>query len=172
MKKKVLASVLSAAMLASLMAGCGSTTAATTASSAPASSAAASTAAADEGKVLNIQCWNEEFKSRVTDHYPGYEKVDDTHGKIGDVTVNWTITPTDDNAYQNNLDSILPGNADASADDKVDIFLMEADYALKYVNSDTTMSLKDLGITDDDLSDQFQYTKDIVTDESGTMKGA
>ena len=32
--------------------------------------------AADEGKVLNIQCWNEEFKSRVTDHYPGYEVVD------------------------------------------------------------------------------------------------
>ena len=187
MKKKVLASVLSAAMLASLMAGCGSTTAATTASSAAPSSAAASTvaasteasstaaastAAADEGKVLNIQCWNEEFKSRVTDHYPGYEKVSDTQGKIGDVTVNWIITPTDDNAYQNNLDSILPGNADASADDKVDIFLMEADYALKYVNSDTTMNLADLGITDADLGDQFQYTKDIVTDESGNLKGS
>ena len=187
MKKKVLASVLSAAMLASLMAGCGSTTAATTASSAAASTAAASTvaasteasstaaastAAADEGKVLNIQCWNEEFKSRVTDHYPDYEKVSDTQGKIGDVTVNWIITPTDDNAYQNNLDSILPGNADASADDKVDIFLMEADYALKYVNSDTTMNLADLGITDADLGDQFQYTKDIVTDESGNLKGS
>ena len=26
--------------------------------------------AADEGKVLNIQVWNEEFKSRITDHYP------------------------------------------------------------------------------------------------------
>ena len=185
MKKKVLATVLSATMVASLMAGCGSssTTASTTASSAAASEAVSSaastaaasttaTAAADEGKVLNIQCWNEEFKSRVTDHYPGYTKVDDTHGKIGDVDVVWTITPTDDNAYQNNLDSILPGNADASADDKVDIFLMEADYALKYVNSDTTMNLKDLGITDDDLADQYQYTKDIVTDTDGNLKGA
>lgn len=113
-----------------------------------------------EGKVLNIQCWNEEFKSRVTDHYPGYEKTGDNSGKIGDVTVNWIITPTKDNAYQNNLDKILPENANASADDKVDIFLMEADYALKYVNSDTTMALKDIGISDDDLADQFDYTKD------------
>ena len=45
-------------------------------------------AAADEGKVLNIQVWNEEFKSRITDHYPGYEAVDDTHGKICYVDVN------------------------------------------------------------------------------------
>ncbi len=125
-----------------------------------------------EGKVLNIQCWNEEFKSRVTDHYPGYEKTGDNSGKIGDVTVNWIITPTKDNAYQNNLDKILPENANASADDKVDIFLMEADYALKYVNSDTTMALKDIGISDDDLADQFDYTKDIVKDSNGAIKGA
>ena len=25
----------------------------------------------EEGKVLNIYCWNEEFKSRLTYHYPG-----------------------------------------------------------------------------------------------------
>ena len=28
----------------------------------------------DGGKVLNIYCWNEEFKSRVTDYFPGYKK--------------------------------------------------------------------------------------------------
>lgn len=134
----------------------------------------AAAAAADEGKVLNIEVWNEEFKSRITDHYPGYEKTDDTHGKIGDVTVNWIITPSDDNAYQNNLDTVLPGNADASADDKVDIFLIEADYALKYVDADANvaMPLKDLGITDEDLSKQYQYTKDIVTDANGDLRGA
>ena len=78
---------------------------------------------AEEGSVLNVEVWNEEFKSRITDHYPGYEEVDATTGKIGDVTVNWIITPSDDNAYQNNLDSVLPGNVDAAADEKVDIFL-------------------------------------------------
>lgn len=133
----------------------------------------AAAAAADEGKVLNIEVWNEEFKSRITDHYPGYEKTDDTHGKIGDVTVNWIITPNDDNAYQNNLDSVLPGNADASADDKVDMFLIEADYAKKYIDADANvaMPLKDLGITSDDLSKQYKYTQDVVADANGDLRG-
>lgn len=133
----------------------------------------AAAAATDEGKVLNIEVWNEEFKSRITDHYPGYEKTDDTHGKIGDVTVNWIITPNDDNAYQNNLDSVLPGNADASADDKVDMFLIEADYAKKYIDADANvaMPLKDLGITSDDLSKQYKYTQDVVTDANGDLRG-
>lgn len=62
--------------------------------------------------------------------------------------------------------------ADAPADDKIDLFLVEADYALKYVDTDYTMPIKDLGITDDDLSKQYQYTKDIVTDSKGVLKGA
>lgn len=196
MKKKIVSIMLTAAMTAALLAGCGSTAEApatapaaeeaapaaeeaapATEEAAPAAEAAteeaAPAAAADEGKVLNIQCWNEEFKSRVTDHYPGYEKVDDTTGKIGDVTVNWIITPSDDNAYQNHLDEVLPGNESAAADDKVDIFLVEADYALKYVNADpaVAMSMDDLGITANDIADQYQYTKDIVTDSKGALRG-
>ena len=130
--------------------------------------------AADEGKVLNIQVWNEEFKSRITDHYPGYEAVDETHGKIGDVDVVWTITPSDDNAYQNNLDSILPGNVDAAADDKVDIFLIEADYALKYVDADANvaMTMADLGINEEDLAKQYTYTQDIVKDANGMIRAS
>ena len=127
--------------------------------------------ASAEGPVLNIQCWNEEFKSRLTDHYPGYEEVDATHGKIGDVEVNWTITPTTDNAYQNNLDTILPENEGSS--DPVDLFLVEADYALKYVNSEieVTEKIADLGITEDELANQYQYTKDVVTDGNGDLRG-
>ena len=33
------------------------------------------------------------------------------------------------------------------------------------------MPVKDLGITDADLANQYQYTKDIVTDSSGVLKG-
>lgn len=187
MKKKLLSVVLASTVVAGLAAGCGSSNSAAPAAStakdeaAPAATQSATeaateaateeTAAADEGKVLNIECWNTEFQSRITDHYPGYEKVDDTTGKIGDVTVNWHITPSDNNAYQNNLDQVLPDNASADADKKVDLFLMEADYAKKYVNADVTMPIKDLGITDDDLKDQYQYTKDIVKDSNGDLKG-
>ncbi len=195
MKKKIVSTLLCTAMLVTMMAGCGGNNAANTSTNsgnsgnsssadtgssdaaatdeaAPATEAAASDASAsDEGKVLNIYCWNEEFKSRVTDHYPGYTEVDATTGTIGDVTVKWNITPNDDNAYQNNLDATLLKQADASADDKIDIFLVEADYALKYVDTDYTMAVSDLGITDSDLSKQYQYTKDVVTDSNGVLKG-
>ena len=182
MKRKALSILLTVATVATMLVGCGDTTtkndtptSTTPAESTPAASTDAESTdadvAADEGKVLNIYCWNEEFKSRVTDHYPGYEEVDATHGKIGDVDVVWTIVANADNAYQNNLDATLLNQADAAADDKIDIFLVEADYALKYVDSDYTMPVADLGITDADLANQYQYTKDIVTDSNGVLKG-
>ena len=188
MKKNVkrwLSMTTVATMTVASLAACGSsqpaaTTAApaetkaeTTAAAPEAATEAATEAASDEGKVLNIQCWNEEFKSRLTDHYPGYEAVDGTTGKIGDVTVKWTITPSTDNAYQNNLDTVLPENENASADSKVDLFLVEADYAKKYVDSDVevTVPVKDLGLTEDELKNQYQYTKDVVTDGDGNLRG-
>ncbi len=128
------------------------------------------TAMAD-GSVLNIFCWNDEFQTRMVNLYPGYEEVDGTHGKIGDVDVVWTITPSTDNAYQNNLDENLLAQADKADDEKIDLFLLESDYALKYVDTEFTMPIADLGITDDELADQYQYTKDIVTDSNGQLKG-
>jgi len=186
MKKKIISALLCASMVASMAAGCGSsdtadtTTTDNTASTpateaAPAADAdteaATDATASGEGKVRNIYCGNEEFKSRLEDHYPGYTIVDGTTGTIGDVTVKWNITPNDDNAYQNNLDATLLKQADAAADDKIDLFLVEADYALKYVDTDYTMDVADLGITDADIADQYQYTKDIVTDSNGKLKG-
>ena len=154
MNKKVISALLTAAMITGLTA-----------------SAAAPVFADEEGSVLNIYCWNEEFKSRLTDHYPGYEEVDATTGKIGDVTVKWNITPNDNNAYQNNLDENLLAQDSKSADDKIDLFLVEADYALKYTGSEFALPVEDLGITEDELADQYQYTKDIVTDGDGVLKG-
>lgn len=181
MKKRVLSVVLCAAMVATMLVGCGSKqttnepvdqtepTAETTQETPEAEAEVEEVA--DTGTILNVYCWNTEFQDRVKAHYPGYEEVDGTTGKIGDVTVKWNITPSDDLAYQNNLDEKLLGQENASADDKIDLFLIEADYALKYVDSDYTMPIADLGITDADLANQYQYTKDIVTDSNGALKG-
>lgn len=171
MKKKLLSVLLSTAMVAALLVGCGEEAPATS-EEGGATDPVASEEVVEEGKVLNIYCWNEEFKSRVTDHYPGYVEVDGTTGTIGDVTVMWNITPSADNAYQNNLDETLLGQADAAADDKIDIFLVEADYAGKYVNTDYSLALSELGITDADLANQYQYTQDVVTDVNGNLKGS
>jgi hypothetical protein len=139
-------------MAVSMLAGCGSKV-------------------ASDGKVLNIYCWNDEFQRRVQDHYPDYQIVDEVTGKIGDVTVKWNITPNADNAYQNNLDNTLLNQDSAAADDKVDIFLIEADYALKYIDSEYALPVADLGIKDADIADQYKYTQDIVTDGKGVLKG-
>ncbi|MBQ7919201.1 MAG: carbohydrate ABC transporter substrate-binding protein [Lachnospiraceae bacterium] len=158
MKKRVLSVLLTTALAASMLTACGG-------------SSSASSSVSSDGKVLNIYCWNEEFKTRLTDHYPGYEAIDGTTGKIGEVTVKWNIKPNENNAYQNNLDETLLKQKDAAADDKIDLFLVEADYALKYVDTDYTVAVKDLGVTDADLANQYQYTKDIVTDSKGVLKG-
>ena len=172
MKKKLLSVLLSTAMVAALLVGCGEEAPATSEDAGATTDPVASEEVVEEGKVLNIYCWNEEFKSRVTDHYPGYVEVDGTTGTIGDVTVMWNITPSADNAYQNNLDETLLGQADAAADDKIDIFLVEADYAGKYVNTDYSLALSELGITDADLANQYKYTQDVVTDTNGNLKGS
>jgi hypothetical protein len=120
--------------------------------------------AKEEGKVLNIYVWNDEFKSRFEDYYASKLPAD--------VTVNFIQTANQDNAYQNKLDEVLMNQSKAKADDKVDIFLVEADYALKYVDTPYTLDVKkDIGLTDADLANQFKYTKDIMTDSKGILKG-
>jgi len=153
------------------------------ASAAPASSAAESVAAsseaapvaAAEGKTLNIWVWNDEFQSRFNDYYPQVKEVakDKSTTTLKDGTVvKWTINANANNNYQDKLDQALLAQETAAADDKIDIFLVEADYALKYVNSDYTLDVqKDIGLTDTDLSNQYQYTKDIVTDKNKALKG-
>ena len=130
--------------------------------------------ASDGGKVLNIWCWNDEFQSRFNEFYPEVKEVakDNSTTTLKDgTTVKWTINPNEGNNYQDKLDEALLKQADAAADDKIDIFLVEADYALKYVDADVTMDVKELGLTDDDMAQQYQYTKDIVTDSNGAQKG-
>lgn len=118
-----------------------------------------------QGKVLNIYCWNTEFQDR----FEYFKKS----GKLpSDVKVNFVITPNENNAYQNALDAALLKQNDAVADDKIDMFLIEADYALKYVDSDYTLDvINDVGLSKDDIKDQYQYTQDIVTNEKGVLKG-
>ena len=177
MRKKVLSLMLVSTMVAGCLAGCGDSGNSSNSSTNGGNDSSGSTSEASksnlssDGKTLNIYCWNEEFKTRVKDHYPDYKEVDATHGTIGDVNVVWNITPNKDNAYQQNLDNTLQKQADAAADDKIDIFLVEADYALKYVDTDYTVPVADLGITDADIANQYKYTQDVVTDSKGVLKG-
>ena len=132
MKRKLTSLFLATAMVMTTLAGCGNSGGKT--------AAKVDTSEAAQGKVLNIYCWNQEFQER----FEYFKKS----GKLpSDVKVNFVVTPNENNAYQNALDAALLKQKDAPADEKVDIFLVEADYALKYVDTDYTMAVSDLGIT-------------------------
>ena len=119
---------------------------------------------ANSGKVLNIYVWNTEFQERFNTYYASKLPAD--------IKVNWVITPNQDNAYQNKLDEALLQQDSVPADEKIDLFLVEADYALKYVDTDFTLDvIKDIGITKDDIKNQYKYTNDIMTDKKGNLKG-
>ena len=117
--KKAMSLLTATAMAATLLAGCGGGTASSSAApaadstSTEASSTAAepaADAAAEEGKVLNIWCWNDEFQSRFNDYYPGVKEIaadKSTTTLDNGVTVKWTINPNDNNNYQNKLDEAL-----------------------------------------------------------------
>ena len=108
-----------------------------------------------EGSVLNVWCWNDEFQSRFNAYYPEVKEVaeDKSTTTLNDGTiVKWTINPNADNNYQNKLDEALLAQESAADDDKIDMFLIEADYALKYVDSPYTLDVRaDIGLTDDEL---------------------
>ena len=137
----------------------------------PATLASAETA---EGKVLNIWCWNDEFQSRFNAYYPEVKEIAEdksTTTLIDGTIVKWTINPNEGNNYQNKQDEALRAQESAAADDKIDIFLIEADYALKYVDSPYTLDVKaDIGLTDEDLGGQYKYTQDIATSADGKLK--
>ena len=114
---------------------------------------------APEGKVFNIYAWNEEFKGFFEKYYTVPEGV----------TVNWVIVPSDNGAYQDALDAALINQADAKDDDKIDLFLAEADYILKYVDSDFTQDIQALGVND--FSNAYKYTVQAATDANGVVKG-
>ena len=99
-----------------------------------------------QGKVFNIYAWNEEFKGFFEKYYTVPEGV----------TVNWIINPSDGGVYQQKLDEALLNQASAADDEKVDMFLAEADYIGKYVDSEYTMDISSFGFQNADT--MYAYT--------------
>ena len=195
MKKRILAAVLASASILGAVAGCSSN--ATSGASSTASGNNSSTAGGDstasessvvetkeQGKVFNIYAWNEEFKGFFEKYYAGTAPLnqedvdkngaepiyyDKAPGIPEGIEVKWIINPSDDGVYQQKLDEALKAQSGAAADNKVDMFLAEADYILKYTNSDYTMDVSTIGVST--LDTQYKYTVDAASDANGKVKG-
>lgn len=181
MKKKLLSVLLSSAMLASVLVGCGggdgaaqAPAADNAATEAPAADAEAEAPAADaeaeapaddaaaSGDKLYVYSWNTELGERL-ELALGLANRQDLWDRIEYVNVG------DSGIYQERIDQLLQA---PDAEDYPDIIAFEAAYIMKYTNSDQTLPITDLGITDADLAEMYPYTLTIPTDKrNGSIKG-
>ena len=109
MKKRVFAALMAAVTVAGLLAGCGG--------GSDAGTGGAETG--EEGKIINIYSWNDEFRTRLEAVYPEVESTSDdgTVTTLKDGTeIHWVINPNQDGVYQQKLDEALMNQADAAAD--------------------------------------------------------
>lgn len=159
--KKALSILLALVLVLSVFTGCQSKdpAPAPAETKAPAAAAPAEDAPAEEGKVFNIYAWNEEFKGFFEKYYTVPEGI----------TVNWIINPSDGGVYQEKLDAALQAQEGAAADEKIDLFLAEADYILKYVDSPYTMDVTTIGV--ENAPTMYPYTVQAASDSDGVMKG-
>lgn len=104
----------------------------------------------DESDKVLIYGWNEEFPGLVTKYW-------------GD---NYDVELTESNTYQTKLDQVL-----ASGEDAPDMFVCDADYASKYMNSDNTIAINDIGIAYSELTEMYNYTLQFAADDNDVIKG-
>ena len=132
MKRRILCIALVALMAMSLLSGCGP------------GSGNVDIEPGVEGKIINIYVWNDEFQGKFNACYPEVKELssDRSITYLNDGTeVHWMINPTQDGVYQQKLDEALLKQNKQAADDRVDMFLVEADYALKYIDSDVKFAI-------------------------------
>ena len=104
----------------------------------------------DAGSPFIIYGFNDEFPGLVDKYWGG----------------SYTKVMTESNSYQAKLDQVL-----ASGQDAPDLFVCDADYATKYMNSSDTIPVNELGISYSELSDMYTYTLQFAADDSGVIKG-
>ena len=151
MKKKLLSIVIVGALLV----GCGGKTeeAAVVGDAAVVDDAAA----ADP---FYIYSWDTKLQERLSYVFAKYPEIEE---RVVYVNVD------DSGLYQKKIDALL---ATPDAENYPDMMATEAGYIMKYTNSDYTLPVTDLGLTDADLAEMYPYTIQIATDQrDGSLKG-
>ena len=106
--------------------------------------------AADEDDEVVVYGFNEEVKNLIETY--------------SDITVRYEQQSSD--TIQQVLDNVL-----ASGEDAPDMFACDADYARKYMQSDNTLPINDLGIAYSELTEMYNYTLQFATDNENVIKG-
>ena len=178
--KRTLALVATLAISATAFVGCGDDSSSTTStSSTPAESSAAEESTPAEGEESTPAEGEETAEIKLPS---GGDKMTILAWNANDVDpmLKMWLPDAGYTEDQINFVNFNVGGGEASAQydqyflggEDVDVFMVEADWALKYINDDAaTAPLSDLGFTDADFAGQYPYTMEIGKDSNGVIKG-
>lgn len=168
--KKVLALSLALAMGLSLVAcDSGDTTEATTAATNDTEADDVADTEADsaelempetEGDTIYVYSWNTELGDRLQYFYDAYPEYAD---RVEYVNLGVSGTSVE---YKTSLETLITSDG---AEQMPSIIAMDNDVALGFLESDYTVPMSDIGITDAMYANAFQYTKDYASID-GTLK--
>ena len=102
-----------------------------------------------EDGVLTVYTWTNTFTNILN----AYTDVD------------FEVELIDVNTYRTRLDQAL-----ASGENAPDLFVCEGNNAARYIHSDYTMPINDLGIDYDELADMYDYTVMFAADDDNIVK--
>lgn len=117
-------------------------------------------AAAEDKIVLNVWSFTNEFQGMIEKYYaPNHPEIE----------FNFVIYPTDGGEYTSKVDTLMA--TDAAGAEAPDIFTLEAAFVKKYVQSDWTADLKDVGFTDEEFAPAIPVMLQIGQNSAGVQKG-
>lgn len=155
MKKKMAGIVLAVAMAVTGLAGCGGGGGSVKLPTADTSK---------EGSVINVVLYQDTLKNYVNQYYSEVDHTSDngeyTYLKDG-TSIHWIVNGSE--VFQQKLDELLKKQDSDDPDERIDIIDLEADYVKKYMAAGVCVPLSEIGITDEDMKDQYEYTKTSVT---------
>jgi len=116
-------------------------------------------ASADDAKIkLVVWSFTPEFQGMVEKYYaPNHPEIEFT----------FDMTPTAE--YPGKVDNLMASAGDS--DEAPDIFTLEAAFVKKYVSSNWTADLKDVGFTDEELATAIPVMAQIGQNADGIQKG-
>ncbi len=120
------------------------------------------------GKEFTVVAWNADDVPYLIAQWKGlsYDTIvqDLADGKVEGVNAN--ILNVQGGQASEKYDQLFNDGSD------IDVYLVEADWALKYINDDSkTLALSKLGLGDKDFANIYSYTDEVGKDSNGVRKG-
>ena len=133
--------------------------------------------AAPQGEVLHIYCFNDIFRNRMQVYYPGYKKLNSYMGMAGGTKIVWHQISAEDGDYRDvlreKLEAQTAESGQTESEDRIDLFVLDEQDLPLFTDSGYALDLTaDLGIAEEELADQFPFTRELARDSGGAQRAA